>query len=447
MPEYTSFVVPGDFLIYQSPFDMHVAIYAGEINGHPYIVHSIFDPPSSNGIKLTLLKPPNNLEKIKVFRSRNSDLAQMTLEIMQQWSTDNVKFSSKRTDLWKKIAGLPCHSALNEKTFTRYHRLSHINRINSYYRALKMAARSKHTVPTHEGLHCTEAAILATQVAALMPEIHDPISDPKLPYTWISDKNSCLLDNYDYLSDEYKDYLYSLTSTDCYDIPHDRKPAVKKAGYGPSILAWRHEELISTFLDRKSGVVHLDAKITSPALLERYLEKSSEWMSLGYYQQRNPRPISPLSYIQWKLKQSVLKSVQQHRADCYSALNAKKSRQHLQVIKPDSDEAPCLRNKRRLLIRQIQYILSLKKYFTELICQNSSIYKDRNPFFLLDNVMYSARMLNKSMKQNVLSEFWLKNISSEVDVIISKSERLNKLLRNEDSRCCHSERFGYNTFK
>ena len=160
----------GDIVFYENLMSQHAAMYYGEINGFHYVIHSILNGSKDAGIKLSLLKL-ESLETITVFRAHNYALAKKAVDIMYQWLIDGVYFSQSHTALWKRVAALNEH-AVTAGNLDNYLKFLTNRASFSYFRALKMAARTLHYSPTkNKGMTCIEAVILALQVAVIKDEI------------------------------------------------------------------------------------------------------------------------------------------------------------------------------------------------------------------------------------------------------------------------------------
>ena len=407
-------LIAGDILIFSNPFSMHVAIYAGETNGYPYICHATDSyTAKKNGVRITLLKEPESLEKIQVFRPNDPKHAHTMQLVMRQWAIDEVPFGHERTILWKTVSGLPCHSATQQQSFKRYCNLAYHNRINSYYRALKLAARGLHTTATKKGLHCTEAIIIASQIAAIAPHIYDIIGDDETPYTWISDKNGT--DISEHYPEEYKQYLLSLTDSEHYDIPLNKRVSRITSDSAHSIDTWGHEQLLSKYCDEQPEVIKLEAKISSPYLLLRHLQAQSAWQQIGERLIFQQRPISPFSYQQWKLTESNFLLQSLARQKKYQQLQYRK--QHtttkIIVINPTMiEKGNSAGHKKLILLAQVSLILSLKPAIEQHILASHQYHQLRNPFWLMDHIMFNARQYKKQL------------------VITRSNSELNKLSNN-----------------
>ena len=178
---------PGDVLFYENMMSQHGAIYYGKLNDFDYVIHSISDGKQDACVKLSLLKFVS-LETITVYRPTNKVLAKKAVELMWLWFIDKVKFSHSHTNLWKRVASLK-EFAVIKGNLNHYLTTLSKRATFSYFRALKMAARTLHYTPTkNKGMTCIEAIILSYQVAAIKDHIIDIVGDLSNPYLHVTDK-------------------------------------------------------------------------------------------------------------------------------------------------------------------------------------------------------------------------------------------------------------------
>lgn len=284
----------GDIVFYENLMSQHAAMYYGQLNGFHYVIHSILNGSKDAGIKLSLLKLAS-LETITVFRAHNHALAEKAVDIMQQWLIDGVNFSQPHTALWKRVAALKEH-AVTAGNLANYLKFL-ANRVSfSYFRALKMAARTRYYSPTkNKGMTCIEAVILALQVAVIKDEIHDVIGNSHNPYLHITDKR-----NYDVANapKAYQDYHADLRDDEKYHF-YSPKAVFKTPtkNEAPSFLAWpKSLPPLLQFSTAVKSNIRLEAKAASPAALKAYLEGASDWDTLGTLMgHKKSRPTSPVT--------------------------------------------------------------------------------------------------------------------------------------------------------
>lgn len=298
----------GDLILFHSPSGCeHVAMYTGDIDGKPYITHSVTD--DNPGLKTTILKKPGAFEHYTVLRLNNSDLAEKAWIQLLYWAKYQIPYDQRRANLMHRINNVIRMSAIRSEKEPSAALLEYLElqAERKFYEIVKFAAR-RNTSPVkfyHDtearGFTCVQAIILAYRVAELAPyvktlqEVKDTFlksldqKDTENREIWISDKycdQKALAASEP--PDSFIDYQSALNDSEeftDFNI-NDKRSAISNLHYQSSLSAWRYdlEPSIELFKSKFKSCLNLPAKICYPGSLETYLLAHPEsWLDLGKF--------------------------------------------------------------------------------------------------------------------------------------------------------------------
>lgn len=269
---------PGDIIFFHALDGVpeHTAIYSGKRDGLYWILHSATGGKYFDGLQESVLKKQQH-ETYSVFRHHDSTLAQNVCTQITKWSKYKTPYDQSRARLMHLIGDSPEFS----RDMNKYATFSEESHYKNFWRIIKFASRAD-VAPTNiiaekhlRGMQCVQVIILAYQICTIKPFVK---TLAELGHHWISDKH-CML-NPKIMPPDYIDYADSLrqkhTEYDDFSISW-KQPSHENPEYLPSYLAWKHEEDPQNYFKRNPLPINLDAKITNPALLHRYLQKQPNW--------------------------------------------------------------------------------------------------------------------------------------------------------------------------